>query len=39
MADLVEFAEQATKDRQEEIRLFKELVVNALEASVKKSKE
>ncbi|CAB3247675.1 unnamed protein product [Arctia plantaginis] len=39
MADLVEFAQQATTDRQEEIRLFKELVVNALEASVQKSKD
>lgn len=39
MAGLVEFAQSAYNDRQNEIKLFKDLVDNALEDSVKKSKQ
>lgn len=39
MAGLVEFAQDAYNVRQNEIRLFKDLVDNALDESVKKSKE
>ncbi|XP_030020026.2 dynein regulatory complex subunit 3 isoform X2 [Manduca sexta] len=38
MAGLVEFAQEAYNARQHEIKLFKDLVDNALEESVKKSK-
>lgn len=38
MAGLVEFAQGAYNTRQHEIKLFKDLVDNALEESVKKSK-
>ncbi|CAG9793993.1 unnamed protein product [Diatraea saccharalis] len=38
MAGLVEFAQEAYNVRQNEIKLFKDLVLNALEDSVKKSK-
>jgi hypothetical protein len=39
MAGLVEFAQEAYNVRQHEIKLFKDLVDNALEDSVKNSKE
>lgn len=39
MAGLVEFALEAYNARQYEIKLFKDLVNDALEESVKKSKE
>ncbi|OWR55525.1 dynein regulatory complex subunit 3-like [Danaus plexippus] len=39
MAGLVEFAQEAYNARQHEIKLFKDLVDNALEESVQKSKE
>ncbi|XP_052755007.1 dynein regulatory complex subunit 3 [Galleria mellonella] len=39
MAGLVEFAQEAYNARQHEIKLFKDLVNNALEDSVQKSKE
>lgn len=39
MAGLVQFAQDAYNVRQNEIRLFKDLVDNALDESVKKSKE
>ncbi|CAH2981430.1 unnamed protein product [Chilo suppressalis] len=39
MAGLVEFAQEAYNDRQNEIKLFNDLVLNALEDSVKKSKQ
>lgn len=39
MAGLVEFAQEAYNLRQNEIRLFKDLVDNALEESVGKSKK
>ncbi|CAG9561376.1 unnamed protein product [Danaus chrysippus] len=39
MADLVEFAQEAYNARQHEIKLFKDLVDNALAESVQKSKE
>ncbi|KAL4712059.1 hypothetical protein ACJJTC_003726 [Scirpophaga incertulas] len=39
MARFVDFAQEAYKNRQNEIKLFKDLVDNALEESVKKSKD
>lgn len=39
MAGLVEFAQEAYNTRQNEIKLFKDLVDNALADSVQKSKE
>ncbi|CAH2039450.1 unnamed protein product, partial [Iphiclides podalirius] len=39
MAGLVEYAQQAYNERQFEIKLFKDLVDNALEVSVNKSKD
>ncbi|XP_022830342.1 dynein regulatory complex subunit 3-like isoform X1 [Spodoptera litura] len=39
MANLVEFAQEAYKDRQHEIKLFKNLVDSALDDSVEKSKK
>lgn len=39
MASLVEFAQEAYTDRQNEIKLFKDLVDTALNDSVQKSKE
>lgn len=39
MANLVEFAQSAYVARQNEIKLFKDLVDTALEDSVKRSKE
>lgn len=39
MANLVEFAQEAYNDRQNEIKLFKDLVDNALAESVEKSKK